>query len=79
MSVCLLFINMSLKCEVMGSILGLSCLQALSCYMCRNVMYCEICCCLHEKNIVYKHLNIWVYIEPPRYISTKVFEILEET
>ena len=60
MSVCLLFTSMSSKCEVMGSILELSYLRALSFYMCINKMYFEICrclrgCCLDVKNIVYEH------------------------
>ena len=52
--------------------------------MFRNVMYCEIYCCLHVNNVVNKHFNTEVHIEPLkrcaqsfRYIPTKVFEILE--
>ena len=56
----LLFTNMPLKCEVIGSILG----DTYECYpdnMSRSVMYCETCCLcdcfLHAEYIFYKHLN----------------------
>ena len=51
------------------------------------IIYYEVCCCLHIKWIVYKHVNTWVHIGPSKsmhlwsiiYIFTRVFEILRET
>ena len=39
--------------------------------MCRSlhlpiVMYCEVCCCLHVKCSVYKHLNTYVHFGPSK-------------
>ena len=44
----------------------------------------HLSCCLHVSYIVYKHLNIQVYIGPLkarffRYIPTRVFEIQRST
>ena len=68
---CLQIYNSVVNMVVMGLVLGQS-LMVISALLLRKsvylpfVMYCEVCCCLHVKYIVYKHVNKCVHIEPSK-------------
>ena len=57
----LLFTNEQLSCIQVrdGVVLGQSITGVLLYYakVSPFIMYCEVCCCLHVKQIVYKHFN----------------------